>query len=206
MNILIVLVIPYMAMLGCGAPVPGSSALVEDPQTQELVQTSRLLLQKVLMAIPETHRSSVQSESLKLNSSENTKLVIMASTIGIPPAPVLKALSENFTMGTCLRRISEGLQLHRTLLAVIADHLKNKDRMLALQADIRDLNIQINKMLKMVGEETVVPPAVTLNLPADYEVQVAAHLTLQQLQTFGRDVDRHLKSLDKTVDEEPDDR
>lgn len=57
-----VLVIPYMAMLGCGAPVPGSSALVEDPQTQELVQTSRLLLQKVMMAIPETHRSSVQSE------------------------------------------------------------------------------------------------------------------------------------------------
>lgn len=58
----------------------------------------------------------------------------------------------------------------------------------------------------MAGEETVVPPVVSLNLPADYEVQVAAHLTLQQLQTFGRDVDHYLKSLDKTVDEETDDR
>lgn len=42
--------------------------------------------------------SSSLLQSLKLNSSENTKLVIMASTIGIPPAPVLKALSENFTV------------------------------------------------------------------------------------------------------------
>lgn len=64
----------------------------------------------------------------------------------------------------------------------------------------------ILQMLKMAGEETVVPPVVSLNLPADYEVQVAAHLTLQQLQTFGRDVDHYLKSLDKTVDEETDDR
>lgn len=61
-------------------------------------------------------------------------------------------------------------------------------------------------MLKMAGEETVVPTAVALTLLADYEVQVAAHLTLQRLQTFGQDVDRYLKSLDKTVDEETDDR
>lgn len=63
-------------------------------------------------------------------------------------------------------------------------------------------------MMKMAGEEAVAPPAVTLNLPADYEVQVAAHLTLQQLQTFGQDVDRYLKSLGKAVDvdEDTDDR
>ena len=98
----------------------------------------------------------------------------MASTIGIPPAPVLKALAENFTLvsifsrvvlqtqattaghisshvwflhqETSLRRISEGLQLHRALLNDIVNHLDQKDQVLALQADIRDLNIQITKV------------------------------------------------------------
>lgn len=121
--------------------------------------------------------------------------------------------------------------MHRTLLGVVANHLKNKDRLLALQADVRDLNVQIKKvgvcvcvsfvsdpkvnafllklgmflqMMKMVGEEVVTPPTITLNLPGDYEVQVAAHLTLLQLQTFGQDVDRCLKSLDESTDQDTD--
>ena len=53
-------------------------------------------------------------------------------------------------------------------------------------------------MLKMVGGQAVALPRLTLNLPGDYEVQVAAHLTLQQLQTFGQEVDRCLKSLDQS--------
>lgn len=51
-----------MAMLGSGAPLPGSGALVEDPQMQEMVQFSRSLLKKVRVAIAETHRSTVHSE------------------------------------------------------------------------------------------------------------------------------------------------
>lgn len=35
-------------------------------------------------------------QALQLNSSENAKLVIMASTIGIPSAPVLRVVSDNF--------------------------------------------------------------------------------------------------------------
>lgn len=50
----------------------------------------------------------------------------------------------------------------------------------------------------MVGGQAVALPRLTLNLPGDYEVQVAAHLTLQQLQTFGQEVDRCLKSLDQS--------
>jgi len=37
-------------------------------------------------------------QMLQLNSSENVKLVTMASIIGIPPAPVVRAVSENFTL------------------------------------------------------------------------------------------------------------
>lgn len=37
-------------------------------------------------------------QALQLNSSENDKLVIMASTIGIPSAPVLRVVSDNFTL------------------------------------------------------------------------------------------------------------
>lgn len=134
---------------------------------------------------------------------------------------------------TCLRQVSEGLQLHRTLLGIVANHLKNKDLVLALQADVRDLNVQIVKvgvcvclsvlcqwpqsecilltlgmflqMLKMVGEEVVTPSTIRLNLRGDYEIQVAAHLTLLQLQTFGQDVDRCLKSLDQSSDQDTDD-
>lgn len=51
---------------------------------------------------------------------------------------------------TSLRRISEGLQLHRALLAAIVDRLEPQDRVLALQADIKDLNIQITKVCDYV--------------------------------------------------------
>lgn len=54
-------------------------------------------------------------------------------------------------------------------------------------------------MLKMVGKPVVLP-TFKLNLPGDYEVQVAVHLTLLRLQQFGQNVDRYLKSLDHTTD------
>lgn len=60
------------------------------------------------------------------------------------------------------------------------------------------------QMLKMLLTDVAVksppptPPA--LRLPGEYEVQVAAHLTLEQLQAFGRDVVRCLRSLDQSED------
>nr|XP_046233275.1 colony stimulating factor 3 (granulocyte) a isoform X2 [Scatophagus argus] len=194
-----------MASLARSAPLPGTSALVEDPQSQEMVQRSRSLIEKILLSIPDTHKSCIRSEALQLNSSENAKLVTMASMIGIPSAPVLKVVSESFTLETCLRHISEGLQLHRALLSSVSNHLENNDKVTELLADIKDLVIQINKMLRLVQEKAVVPPTptpVTLRLPGDYEVQVAAHLTLVQLQSFGQDVVRCLRSLDLSNEEE----
>ena len=61
------------------------------------------------------------------------------------------------------------------------------------------------QLLKKVQAEAVVQPSptpVALSLPGDYEIQVAAHLTLVQLQAFGQDVVRCLRSLDQSNEEE----
>ncbi|XP_042364390.1 colony stimulating factor 3 (granulocyte) a isoform X2 [Plectropomus leopardus] len=194
-----------MATFARSAPVPESSALVGGTQFQELVQRSRSLIEKILLAIPDTHKSCIHTETLQLNSPENSKLATMALTIGIRSAPVLRAVSKNFTLETGLKHMSEGLQLHRALLSSVSPRLENKDKVTDLLADIKDLGIQVNKMLKMAQEEAVVQPSPTpmaLHLPGDYEVQVAAHLTLVQLQSFGQDTARCLRSLDQSIDDE----
>lgn len=60
------------------------------------------------------------------------------------------------------------------------------------------------QMLKTVNREAVqaTPPAMTLNLSGGYEIQVATHLTLVQLQAFGRDVERYLRTLDQSSEED----
>uniref|UniRef100_A0A3Q2T8E6 Uncharacterized LOC105919975 n=1 Tax=Fundulus heteroclitus TaxID=8078 RepID=A0A3Q2T8E6_FUNHE len=197
-----------MASAARGAPLPErSGALVEDPQFQEILQRSRSLTQKILLSIADTHKSCVHSQTLQLTSSENTKLATLASTIGIPPAPLLRAVSENFTLESGLRAMHYGLQLHHGLLSSISPRLKVKEKVVALMADIRDLKVQVVKMEKMSQTSDAVPPtsaSVELRLPGDYEVQVAAHLTLVQLQTFSQDVARCLRSLDRSNDEDDD--
>lgn len=62
-------------------------------------------------------------------------------------------------------------------------------------------------MLKMLGGEAVAQPTVapvSLNLEGTYEVQVAAHLTLVQLQSFALDVACCLRSLDRSNEEDAD--
>ncbi|KAM6898705.1 colony stimulating factor 3 (granulocyte) a [Lycodopsis pacificus] len=192
-----------MATFARGAPPAERSTLVEGQQFQDLVQRSHSLTQKILVSIPDTHKSCIHVETLQLNSSENAKLAYMASTIGIPSAPVLRVVSENFTLETSLIRMSEGLQLHRALLSSVSPRLENK--LTGLLADIKDLIIQINKMLKMARAEAVVQPSptpVALRLSGEYDVQVAAHLTLVQLQAFGQDTLRCLRSLDQSNGDE----
>lgn len=193
-----------MAFTARSAPMPGSGgALVEDPQFQEILQRSRSLTQKILLSIPDTYKSCVHSETLKLNSSEIAKLATMATNIGFPPAPVLKAVSENFSLETSLKVMHDGLQLHQGLLNSISPRLEKKDKVVALMLDIRDLNTQIAKMQKLTHAPA--PPTSTpveLHLRGDFEVQVAVHLTLIQLQTFTQDLARCLRGLDRSADDE----
>lgn len=195
-----------MATVARSAPLPERSALVEDPQFQEMVERSRSLVDRILLSIPDTHKSCIHTETLQLNSSENAKFELMASKIGIPPAPVLRVVSENVTLQTSLTQLSEGLQLHRALLSAVSERLENTDKVIGLMAEIRDLTIQINKMLKMVQKEAVAqstPTPVALRLLGEYDVQVAAHLTLVQLQAFGQDAVRCLRSLEQSNEDEP---
>ncbi|XP_067344132.1 colony stimulating factor 3 (granulocyte) a isoform X2 [Channa argus] len=194
-----------MASLASGAPLPEEIALVGDPKFQDLVQKSRSITKKILDSIHDTHKSCISTQTLRLDSPETSKLAVMASNIGISSAPVLKVVSEEFTLETSLTRMSEGLQLHRALLNFVSPHLPNIHKVTELVADIRDLTLKIDKMLKIAQTEAYVQPtpiSVALRLPGEYEVQVAAHLMLVQLQTFGQDMIRCLRDLDKSNDEE----
>ncbi|XP_019901970.2 colony stimulating factor 3 (granulocyte) a isoform X2 [Esox lucius] len=192
-----------MARVGYSAPLMEYSGetgqLVEDPEFHIFVENSQNLIKKVLEAIPGTHKSCIHSETLILNSTtENRKLQYMATNLGIPSAPTLKALAEDFTLETCLRHMSEGLQLHQDLLKAVQPRLANTENLTALMTDIRDLGIQINKMLRAVQAEVTLQPTVTSlasRLTGDYQVQVAAHLTLVQLQSFGQDIVRSLRNI-----------
>lgn len=65
------------------------------------------------------------------------------------------------------------------------------------------------QMLRLVQGEAAVQPTqntVTLKLQGDYEVQVAVHMTLVQLQSFGQDMLRCLRSLDQNREEEETER
>lgn len=64
--------------------------------------------------------------------------------------------------------------------------------------------VLVLQLLKVVKAEAVQasPAAVTLNLSGEYEIQVATHLTLVQLQTFGWDVKRCLRTVDQSSEEE----
>lgn len=52
----------YMASLVRCAPLPEGSTLVEDPQFQEILLRSRSLVQKILLSIPDTHKSCIYTE------------------------------------------------------------------------------------------------------------------------------------------------
>ncbi|KAL0984288.1 hypothetical protein UPYG_G00139510 [Umbra pygmaea] len=197
MNILsVVAILVNMACVGNSAPLLEYSGetgqQVEDSEINVFIGNSQDLITKILDAIPETHKSSIYTETLILNSTnENRKLQYMATKLGIPSAPTLKALADNFTLETCLRRISEGLQLHQDLLRAVQPRLDNTGYLTALMMDVRDLRVQITKMLRLIKVEGTVLPTETglaSRLTGDYEVQVATHLILVQLQSFGQDI------------------
>ncbi|KAF6734671.1 hypothetical protein FQA47_013361 [Oryzias melastigma] len=181
-------------------PLPENSSLVGTPQFQEILKDSSSLTHKILQSILGAHRSCVNVETFKLNSSENHKLASLASSIGIPSAPALSALSANFTLNTMLRHMLEGLQLHKDLLSHVLPRLEVKEHVIDLTHDLNDLSVQILKMLKLSQKEGVskpTPTGLTLDLRGSYEVQVAIHLILVQLQAFEQDMDRCLRSLEQ---------
>lgn len=147
----------------------------------------------------------------------------------IPPPPqeaVLRNVSEGLQLHRALlRSVSPRLQNKDKVAALLADI---KDLIIQINkvgerfeiASIHDstrpppplfitrLSFCVAlQMVKMANGEAAVQPSpspspVVLRLPGEYDVQVAAHLSLGQLQSFGRDVLRCLRSLDRSGEEE----
>nr|QBS13671.1 granulocyte colony stimulating factor 1 [Plecoglossus altivelis] len=198
----------YMATSAFSAPLEGYSGdsfmaetgvLVEDPQFYDIGRKSRALIDKVILAVPETHKSCIHAETLTLNSpDEHIKLQFMATKIGIPSAPTIKALSNDYPLENVLRHMLQGLQQQKDLLLAASQHLAATDRVTEMQRDLRDLLIMIRKMLKIVQTESKQEPTpahLELKVSGQYEAQVAMHLTLVQLQAFGQDVIRSLRNI-----------
>ncbi|XP_056433240.1 uncharacterized protein LOC130371477 [Gadus chalcogrammus] len=204
MNILIVFALPlYMASLVRSAPLPGLSGdnfrSLVDTDFYNNVDISLSILRKIVHAIPETHNACLTSKAFELNSTKG-EFKLVAERIGIPVSPVLhlNRTLEHSTMESSLVTMSEGLLLHQSLLSNISTHLGPQDTVTELLTDIRDLLFHIRKLLKDIKVDSAEQPAAPwpgINLSDDFDVQVTTHVTLQQLQGFGQDMERILRRV-----------
>ncbi|XP_061761776.1 uncharacterized protein LOC133556145 isoform X2 [Nerophis ophidion] len=159
------------------------------PPLRDAVDRARMLVDKIAKDMPAVHGSVV--------STEASSWQMMAASLGIPPAPVLKPLSEGFTPETSVSRMEAGGRLYQGLLGVLSGRLGRLDHLLA---DLRDLLTQIAKMreaaqLSVADVDQNQDTDLASHLHGDYEVQVAAHLTLCQLRSFCHDMIRGLRAL-----------
>uniref|UniRef100_A0AAY4C3B6 Uncharacterized protein n=1 Tax=Denticeps clupeoides TaxID=299321 RepID=A0AAY4C3B6_9TELE len=178
-----------LATLGRGAP------LVRTRRDAE--EQARSLVAKILRDIPAAHDASVTVTGFVLRQVPSN-LQFMARSLDIPPAPVLRAQDATFTKEMCLERIAEGLQLHLRLLEAVRARLNSAAVISNLEANIKDLLVQIRKMEGWSSTSNGVRSTVTdlsSRLTGDYEVQVAAHLTLSQLLSFTQNVSRSLHNI-----------
>lgn len=92
--------------------------------------------------------------------------------------------------------MSAGSQLYQGLLGVLSDKLSGLND---LKADLRDLLTHITKMKEAaqldgsVSDQNQIPDLAS-RLHGNYEVQVAIHVTLTQLQSFCHDLIRSLRA------------
>ncbi|XP_051797159.1 uncharacterized protein LOC110965910 [Acanthochromis polyacanthus] len=183
------------AVLVQSAPISSPNDLT--PAFKEAAKRAKTLVEKILRDIPTVHGNTVNTEGLSLDSSsQNTNLHMMVTSLGIPASPVLKPLSEHFTVDMYVSRMSAGSQLYQGLLGVLSDKLSGLND---LRADLRDLLTHITKMKEAaqldgnISDQNQVPDLAS-RLNGNYEVQVAIHVTLTQLQSFCQDLIRTLRA------------
>ncbi|XP_076023634.1 uncharacterized protein LOC143013831 [Genypterus blacodes] len=168
-----------------------------DSSLQQTVERAKTLVEKILREVPAVHRAAITMEGLTLDpSSHPTNLQMMVRSLGIPPAPILKPLSQHFTMEECVSRMSAGVRLHQELLGVLSSKVS---AVTDVRADLRDLNTHISKIkeLTQLGgvAEQYQSPDLASRLHGNYDIQVAAHVTLQQLRSFCHDLIRSLRHI-----------
>ncbi|CAM4708056.1 unnamed protein product [Leuciscus chuanchicus] len=180
------------------APVPQKSDIMD----KETIEQAHSLISEILKDIPIVHTAWINSKSLTLGHNSTRLQLQYLKTQMIPSAPVLQNISSNFSLETCFAHIVKGLQLHLNLLKEISKStmLNQTDEVKGLQAEIRDLLHLIDKLQKQAGfdqskQESDNHHDLTKHLTGKYMTQVAAHLTLQQLQDFSSDVLRCILSM-----------
>ncbi|KAM7371358.1 hypothetical protein PAMP_008610 [Pampus punctatissimus] len=166
---------------------------------REAAERAKTLVEKILKDIPTTHANTITTEGLTLHTSGQTaNLQMMVKTLGIPDAPVIKPLSERFTLDMYVSRMSAGSQLYQGLLGVLSDRLSGLSD---LRSELRDLLTQISKMREaaQLGASSDADQNQSLDLASrlhgNYEVQVAAHLTMSRLRSFCHDLIRSLRAI-----------
>ncbi|XP_077590110.1 colony stimulating factor 3 (granulocyte) a isoform X1 [Stigmatopora nigra] len=181
------------------APVAHPASTLRDT-----LERARMLADKIAEQIPaphaqvSLHATFWHGRVLTFDLSWQTgDLEMMAAALGIPPAPVLKPLAANFDVDTCVSRMSTGVQLFQELLGVLSARL---DGLEGLRADLRDLFARITEIHKAIrpGDTQPVPDSaaeLASRLHGDYEVQVAAQVTLGRLRSFAHDLIRSLRDI-----------
>ncbi|XP_068605531.1 uncharacterized protein [Brachionichthys hirsutus] len=116
------------------------------PPFREAAESAKMLVEKILEDIVIVHAATVHTEGLTLKpSAPAATLQTMAASLGVPAAPVLKPLSEHFTLDACLSRMLAGSRLYQGLMGVLSGRLGGLGD---LQADLRDLQTSIDKVKK----------------------------------------------------------
>ncbi|XP_039519185.1 colony stimulating factor 3 (granulocyte) b [Pimephales promelas] len=188
-----ILVVLCCLTLVCSAPLRGH-------ELTRAVENAMSLAKKILGDIRGAHDACVTSAGLTF-SSEAKSLEYLLGDIGIPAPPVLK--SEELTMETSLNHIVNGLELHRRLLEEVGVALSSSEELKLLLVGVRDLRVQVEEVQRLAQipspESQDGFPGISLQLRSDYQVQVAAHLTLQQLRSFTQDVFRTLRHISASI-------
>ncbi|XP_031594568.1 uncharacterized protein LOC116319402 [Oreochromis aureus] len=167
---------------------------------KEAVERVMRLVEKIRKDVRSVHGSIINIDGLTLDPSSQTgQLEMMRITLGIPDTPVLKELSEQFTADMCVSRMLAGGRLYQGLLVDLSGRLGGLE---ALSAELRDLVTHINQMkdTAQLSSDSSDQSSLdlTLNLHGNYDVQVAAHLTLCQLLEFCHDLIRSLRNMAET--------
>ncbi|XP_017296344.1 uncharacterized protein LOC108250808 [Kryptolebias marmoratus] len=174
------------------------SAPVSSPAFQETATRAKTLVEKILKNVPAAHSATVSIQGLSLESStQSSNLQMMEVSLGIPASPVLKKLSDHFTLEMCVSRMLAGVQMYQNLLGVLSTSLSGLED---LRADLRDLLTHINKLkeaaqLQVDGSDQNQDLDLASHLQDSYSSQVAVHLTLTQLRSFCHDLIRTFRVL-----------
>ncbi|KAJ7992140.1 hypothetical protein DPEC_G00275450 [Dallia pectoralis] len=194
----LVLLCSLTSLVG-SAPILDKSA---DPEFKGRIERARSLVDKILGHIPVVHRSWVSTEVRTTSPLQYQSLGLVRD---IPNAPELGSVCKpidqdnHSLLGVCLGRMTAGLQLYHGVLGVLAPKVTFADKATELQADLRDLLAQVNKMKQPVGQSASVAPyegsALATGLQGAFEVEVASHLILLQIRDFTQDLKRSLRHI-----------